>query len=303
MTLLHLAIYASLIVFIVGVVARVIRISNMPVHLRWELYPVPHEKGRSHYGGSILEEVDWWEKEREIDKINELKVMIPEMLFLNGVREHNRPLWYATFALHFGLYLLIGELGLLIFTAVLQLIGVGDGLRNLLTTIIPVLAWLGCGLGIVGTIMMLQKRLTDKKMKMFNSAGHFFNLILLGAIYVSGVLWVGGSATYPGDAVQVLVSSMSISDMPPLNSAALWHIGIVLFFLVYFPFTHMTHAFVKWFTYHDIRWEDTPNKPGSKMQKEIEKLEGQRVTWAAAHIKGEGQKTWVDLVTQDGGDK
>ncbi len=303
MTALHLAIYASLFVFIVGVVARVIRILKMPVHVRWELYPIPHEKGRAHYGGSIMEEVDWWTKEREIDKINELKVMIPEMLFLNGVREHNKPLWFSTFSLHFGLYILIGEFALMILAAILQTAGIAEGLINLIVTVMPVLTWIGCGLGTLGTILMLKKRLTDKKLKMYNCASHYFNLLLLGAIYVTGIAWIAGSETYASDAIQIIAASLSATAMPALGTAAAFHLGFVLFFVVYFPFTHMTHAFVKWFTYHDIRWEDSPNKPGSEMQKKIEKLEGQPVTWAANHIKGEGRKNWGDLVMESGEEK
>jgi hypothetical protein len=62
----------------------------------------------------------------------------------------------------------------------------------------------------------------------------------------------------------------------------------------------MTHAFVKYFTYHDIRWEDTPNLPGGKLQPKIEKLENQPVTWAAEHIGADGRKNWGELATQSG---
>ncbi len=34
----------------------------MPIHLRWELYPVPHEAGKAEYGGGYLEETSWWSK-------------------------------------------------------------------------------------------------------------------------------------------------------------------------------------------------------------------------------------------------
>ena len=31
-----------------------------PLHVRWELYPVPHEGSKTVYGGSFMEEKDWW---------------------------------------------------------------------------------------------------------------------------------------------------------------------------------------------------------------------------------------------------
>ena len=59
--------WVLLAVFVVAFVLRTIRLAKLPVHLRWELAPVPHEKGKSHYGGSYLEEFEWWTKPREKD--------------------------------------------------------------------------------------------------------------------------------------------------------------------------------------------------------------------------------------------
>ncbi|HEX7344020.1 MAG TPA: hypothetical protein VF398_07135, partial [bacterium] len=123
MTIWNLFAYLSLTVFLAAVVTRIVRIARLPVHLRWELYPVPHERGRARYGGSILEEVDWWTKPRHVDRMGELAVMIPEILLLKGVWEHNRKLWWGSFPLHFGLYLLIGALGLLAINALLVIFG------------------------------------------------------------------------------------------------------------------------------------------------------------------------------------
>ena len=65
--------YLTTAVFIVGVVKRVVAYRRNPQHLRWELYPVPHEGGgRAAYGGGYLEEVDWWQKPREVSRIREL---------------------------------------------------------------------------------------------------------------------------------------------------------------------------------------------------------------------------------------
>ena len=47
----QILIYFSALFFIVAVVVRALHYARTPVHLRWELYPVAHEKGRAHYGG------------------------------------------------------------------------------------------------------------------------------------------------------------------------------------------------------------------------------------------------------------
>ncbi|MBI4831703.1 MAG: nitrate reductase, partial [Candidatus Lindowbacteria bacterium] len=120
MSLAYLITYAAFITFVVAVVVRIYKIETMPVHLRWELYPVAHEGKRAHYGGSYFEEVDWWTKPRHFSLIGELKGMIPEMLFIKALWENNRPLWYRSFPFHFGLYLLIGWAGLLVVGTVAQ---------------------------------------------------------------------------------------------------------------------------------------------------------------------------------------
>src|SRR4030042_1015245 len=77
----------------------------MPMILRWEWDPVAHEASRAHYGGSYLEETDWWTKPREKSLVGELKAMIPEIVFLVALKEHNPKLWVRSFPFHFGLYL------------------------------------------------------------------------------------------------------------------------------------------------------------------------------------------------------
>ena len=82
---IQLLTYLALFIALVAIVRKIYRYATAPEHLRWELYPVPHEKGRSDYGGSYLEELDWWSKKRNSDMLNELKEMLSEILFLKGV--------------------------------------------------------------------------------------------------------------------------------------------------------------------------------------------------------------------------
>jgi hypothetical protein len=67
--------YVSIAFFLVVVAAKMIRIARMPVHLRWDLYPIPHEKGRSYYGGSYFEEVNWWTKPMHFSLVSEVREM------------------------------------------------------------------------------------------------------------------------------------------------------------------------------------------------------------------------------------
>ena len=99
----YLITYAGIVIFCAAVLKRIISYINNPMHVRWELYPVPHEGGgKAEYGGSYLENTEWWKNPRETSKINELKVMAAEILGLKAVYEHNRPLWFVTYPFHIG---------------------------------------------------------------------------------------------------------------------------------------------------------------------------------------------------------
>ena len=74
----------------------------------------------------------------------------------------------------------------------------------------------------------------------------------------------------------------------------LWVTAALLF---YYPFTHMTHLFGKYFTYHWIRWEDSPNVRGGKIEKAVSSSLGFRQNWSAPHIKTGG--TWAEAATDE----
>jgi hypothetical protein len=71
-------------------------------------------------------------------------------------------------------------------------------------------------------------------------------------------------------------------------------------FLAYLPFTQMMHFVAKYFTYHEVRWDDEPVEAGSKLDRELKKLLGQSPTWAGPHVRADGKKTWVDIATDIG---
>ena len=48
MPAIQLITYASLVIGIIAMAAKVYRYMTAPEHFRWELYPVPHEIGRAH---------------------------------------------------------------------------------------------------------------------------------------------------------------------------------------------------------------------------------------------------------------
>ncbi len=115
--------YASIAVFVVAIVVRALKIARLPMHLRWELYPVTADRDKP-YGGSYYEEMEWWKHLPKKNIFHELMAMGEEILFLKAVYENNRSLWYASYPFHLGLYILVGLLGLLVVGGVAEMAGI-----------------------------------------------------------------------------------------------------------------------------------------------------------------------------------
>lgn len=300
--------YLAIAVFIIAVIARFFMWTRMPIHVRWELYPVPHEGKRAAHGGSFMEEGEWWKKPREVSVVSELKAMIPEILFLVAVKEHNPKLWTRTFPFHFGLYLVIGCTVLMLGSGVLGAIS-PDILTGRLGTVLHY-AILVCGavglcLGILGAFGLLMRRMSDPALKDYSSSADYFNLVFFiiafGAALLSFVLvdndFFRATAFCAG---LVTFNFASLSSATGLETYLPMAAAILLSLLVaYIPLTHMSHFIGKYFAYHAIRWNDTPNMPGGPQEEQIQAVLSQKVSWAASHIKGEGKKNWVDLATEN----
>lgn len=225
------------VVFATATIARAVMYARHPLHVRWEIYPVP--EGRR----------------------GQLAVMIPEILFLKALHEHNRALWWRSFPFHFGLYLCIAAgVGLLL---------TGEGLRPLAADV----GLAGLGLSIAGAIGLLHRRLTEPSLRACTTAGDIFNLLFF--IVAFGTLGLG-----------------HVVRMPSVLSA-----GVVLTSLLvaYIPLTHMSHFVGKFFTYHSVKWDDRPLD--ARMTRAVAEYLTYRPTWSAAHIKADSRPTWAEVVT------
>lgn len=300
--------YASIVVFFLAVLTRYLKIARLPMHLRWELYPVAHEKGRAQYGGSYLEELDWWKKERQSTLVGELKVMIPEILLLAGVWEHNRRHWYRTFPFHFGLYMLAGLVFLLVVGGIVIAAGgevsAGAGaLGSALFYITVVVGYVGLVLALIGTLALLGRRLFNQDYREYTKKGDFFNLyfflVTLGVALIAHVAADSDFSVLRAYFARLLTFDISFQGAGFSGGQALVAAEIVLasLLLAYIPLTHMSHFFTKWFMYHHVRWSDEPNLPGGDFEGKIAEELKQPVSWAAPHIRGNGKKNWVDITT------
>lgn len=288
-----------LVGFVAGCIYKAIRYATMPMHLRWELYPVAHEKEKAAYGGSYFEELDWWTKPREVSRLGELKTIAREVLALEQVREHNRTLWLPSLFFHYGLYLLFALGGAL-------LVGAIPGVRSL-----PLLDRLGGGRALTlwaevglalatgGCLFLLARRSLSGELRRASTPADFLHLWLLLAVFLASwvsLIWADPRLELAAAFVKGIVTLQPVPHLPAAFAAAVLLLGL---FLAYLPWSHMTHFFAKYFTWHSVRWDDVPNLSG-KFDAKVGKLLARPVSWSAPHIRGDGRKTWGDIVSEKG---
>lgn len=284
-SLLAVWVWLCLVVFTVGCVVRAAKYATAPVHLRWDLYPVAHEPGRDH-GGSYLEEKEWWTKKREKDHLAEVFAMAEEILLLKGVWENNRRLWWASLPFHWGLYLLVlTTVGLAAATA---------GFRNsIMTGALSVTGIAGGGLVFLGALSLLVMRSTDQKLRPYTTPLDRANLAVL---VIFGGLTTVVAAGLPGmEAVQADLVSLLGLRLGTISGLWALQIAVGALFLLYLPLTSMVHFFAKYFTYHQVRWDDQPIAENPRMAGRIQGALEYGVDWSAPHIRTGA--TWGELAT------
>jgi len=278
----------------------------MPMHLRWELYPVAHEGKKASYGGSYLEEFEWWKKPREKSVVGELKAMIPEIMFLVALKEHNRKMWTRSFPFHFGLYLVIVCTVLLVLSTILSSIWpafAGSRPDAVLQYALTACGSGGLVLGLLGALGLLIRRLTAEELKGFTTPADLFNLVFF--IVAFGVAFlhfatVDREFLRVGVFVENLVKFNLVALPADSGGNTVLGVSVVLLslLLAYIPLTHMSHFVGKYFAYHAVRWNDEPNLPGSRIEESVEDLLNQPVGWSAPHIRKPGErKTWAQAAT------
>jgi nitrate reductase gamma subunit len=287
--------------FVIGCAAKGLRYARMPVHVRWELYLVAHEKEKAAYGGSYFEEVDWWTKPREIDALGELKVLAGEVLALRQVRERNPGLWVPSLTFHWGMYLLFALGALLVAQAAAAALGVpfpsaASGGRLLS-------AWGGAGMALAtsGAVGLLIRRASDAVLRNASTPADFVHLIwLLLVLVASWGTWIAADREYAIAArFLVGIARGDGAGSPPAWFSA--QLALLGGFLAYLPASHMTHFFAKYFTWHSVRWDDRPALEDAARMKKVQGYLGRPVHWSAAHIGADGNRTWADVATRRGG--
>jgi nitrate reductase gamma subunit len=295
---LQIITYLCILLFFIVSILKARRYARYPLHLRWELYPVAHEEHRT-YGGSYMQEPEWWARSRKKSLIGEIMFMIKEIFLFRECFMRSKGLWFVSYPLHMGLYLLAMWFFLLICGAVLNLTGVPVTVESpvvlgrITYLVIVVIGVSSFVLGTFGSIGLLARRLTSESLRMYSSIIDYFNLLLLVAVFGSGLsAWYLNDRGF--DAMRGYVGNLiTFNKLTDINPATAIHITLTALFIAYLPFTRMIHFVAKYFAFHNVRWDDEANTRGSRLERQLENLFKQPIMWSDPHIES---KKWSQLV-------
>ena len=294
---LAVALIAATSIFVLGNLCRVVKAMLMPVHLRWDLYPIPKgPRDRQRYGGSYFEETEWWTKPIDTGYGGEVVFMLKEVFFLRGVFENFRALWVWSLLLHWGLYLYMASAA-----TTVAILAIGAHLvsgRTLLLNAVFAGYVAACTVGGIGSLGLLATRILSSRLKGFTTRAAIFNLCLLAAIFGTGTIALFNPNR---GLLAALVNAVDWHHATGVYSAATYcHFVLVAFFLAYFPFTHMTHMYMKYFTWHGVRWDDLPAHFDEGGPEALAKNLVRHVSWQAPHIEGGPKQSWANVASSSG---
>jgi len=300
--------YCCIAVFLSAIAYRIYRQLALPVHVRWEIYPVQHENAkRRAYGGSYMEDADWWKSAYKTSTVNELKYMTPEILLLRGLWKENKRLWLLSFPFHLGLYLILANVVLLLIAAVFTLwspkvYAEGDILMLMMNALIVASGWFGIIAGLIGSLGLLYMRLADRNMKLYATPADYFNIVFILMFFLCAFLTAVFVDPFFAAAKSYLlglltVGTFSSTYQPGQNVFGALTILLASLLAAYIPLTHMSHMFMKYFLYHQVKWDDRPSRSGNDIEAAVLRNLNYRPTWQAKHIEADGQKSWKDIAS------
>ncbi len=301
-TLIIVLTYIAYVLIVTIYTIKVRKWLKMPPHIRWDLYPVIHEK-HYRYGGSYYEEQEWWTKPRPKNRWRSLLYSLKDNFYMGEYYKKNPLYWLFLLPWHLSFIFIIAFHILCFFAAVSMACGLEIGASSASLSgqsfyyILLVTGGFSFIAGTCGSLGMIFIRLYDRSLRTFSMPMNFFNYIFFLIVYGSGLIaWLAFDPTL--DEYRTYWLGLITLSAPALHPMTLLHIVLFDLFLIYLPFTRSTHYITRILAYFFIRWDDEPNQRGSKMEGQIIELLGQKVSWGAPHI-AQG-KSWAEVATEPG---
>ena len=216
---------------------------------------------------------------------------------------HNRPLWIWSLLLHLAFYLLLATAA---WALIVVLAGGGHRLpesgdpasSTWMVGLARISSWIFPILGIAGSGGLIVWRLASPKLRPYSTRGFLLNLWIILALFATGLSSLLAGPDTPVHMIALLNALIFGHPAPVLHPIETAHLSILALFLIYFPFTHMTHMYMKYFTFHHVLWDDAPLRRYSRMEANVTGSLNSRMSWAAPHIRGEGKKTWAEAAAE-----
>ncbi len=291
-------IYIAVAVFLSVTIYKVRGYQQMPRHLRWDLYPIPHLGSE----GSKYQKVDFHNKAPVFSKADEGKYLGQEMLFIKKAFVNNRRLWVGSWPLHVGIYLGGLWLALLLVGGIMETSGIqvsgaaAVSLGWIFKQMTIIAGAAGFSFGLVGTLILIWLRYTDEELRYMADFVTYINLYLMLLVFGTGfIAWFTVDPFFNvirlHTGALLTFSGSSVTSMPIVFEMIAFGL-----FICYLPFSRMMHFAAKYFFYHNIMWDDEAMKSGSKLEQEVNTYLKYQLTWEASHISAGG--SWVDQVAE-----
>jgi len=282
--------YLSILLFVGISVYKAYQFAKMPLHGRMDLYPVPKEEGFEH-GGSFYEELSWWSKPHKVSHVREITEMLKEILFIKTLFDNQRPFWWFSYALHLGIYMLMAWSILLLVGAASELNGILVAANSqsiwglLIYYLSAIIGYIGLILAALGSGLLVLRRMFDNTLRKYTTPQEYFNLLLIFAAVVTGILYWSSDLSF--QSAREVTANLITFTAPPASGLLTLHVVLVGIMLIYIPISKMSHYVGKYFTFHTVLWDNSPNLKGSDVEQKVKKATAYRPTtsWSAPHIK------------------
>ncbi len=294
--------YFAYIFVVAAYFYKVQKYFKMPQNLRWELYPVAHEKNYK-YGGSYFEEVDWQNKPRHKNSIRPILSLVKKYLFMGSYFEKLRGYWFGLYPWHMGFLLIVLFDGLVILCAIFAEVGGwdvsddGSGSAGLLYDLTLVIGLISFTLGCIGSVLMFIHRTFDANLKEYATPQNYFNYFFFLVMFGTG--W---AAFLEADGIegfiefwQGVITASTVADDVHVGTWEWAHIVIFAAFLIYLPLTRSTHYITKILYYFWILSGDTPNLGKGEDDAKLGEYLGYEPSWTASHHQT--GSTWGERAT------
>lgn len=298
--LLAVATFVGYIFIITMYSIKIIKFLRLPTHLRSEIYPfIPTERSSSN--DYYFKDPERWIKPKHKDLLRRISFLLKDYLLLSEYFHQDRRYWFALHPWHIGFIFIITFHIFSFFGALAMALGIpiapnsAFGVGILIYYLSLFLGVISFATGLFGSIGMLVLRLVDKKLRDYATPLNYFTYTFLLAVFLSGLYsWYFVDPTF----TEYREFWKGLITLQPTNvePAAAIHILLFALLLIYLPFTRSLHYITRLFAFFLIRWDDEPNIRGSMLEKKIQNLLNQRVSWRGPHVQT--GVTWRDIAME-----